>query len=975
MAIQIVAPLVLVILSVALREHEFSVGVGAAYESSVCVGGLAALTLVLSIVASIVGGWSKQKVDADVLTLVDKVTLAFRLLRSVWTRAGWSAFRVDHAAFDAELAAANPRFMSAEAAAALISDETVVAFSGVAANVAPSLLMGALRRRHLATSSPRGLTVVGPGGNGTKGKGILRGSLEELALPGLVTRLVVSHTLTLPRFLQLAAPADSNLEVQILPLGIIARLLARLAGGQAPQLVSTVGVGTFVDPRCGRGSPLTPGAPHLVVPDADSGHLDFSLGVERIDAAIINAPLADRKGNLYSHGATVLNETFDMATAAKRGGGVVLAQVGAVVDDDAARGMEVWIKAEHVDAIVVNSKTEQVLGATYGSPFSWLTLQHGEDGVSKAKGLQLARLMCKLANATPTRSDMDRAMARLAAHVLTSRVSAGALVDIGTGLPEEVSSVLDECGTLEQLRMVVETGVFGGVPAPGLLFGASIYPEEMVNTAQAFERMQGSLDAVVLGALEFDEAGDVNVSNKRGDVANYVGPGGFMDLIDCAKLVIFICPFTQRASITVGADGSLSMTEQSGAKLVPRVSEVTFSGARALAAGKSVFYVTSVGLFQLTPHGLQLTALMPGLDMQRHVVRAAPGVRLHQPPGEPPSTVDRSIVAGGEAFALPPLRGAALRVAEGEVGPPPLRGAALRVAEGEVGPPPLRGAAGALRAAEEPPVVLYEELGHVAVFTLNRPAARNAINGKVSARFEALLTAFERNSDMWVGVVASSHPDVFCAGADLKAINAMERVFSRKGGFAGMVQFPRTKPLIAAVDGKALAGGCEIVLACDLVVASHKAVFGLPEVKRSLVAGAGGLFRLPQRLPRQVAMEMLLTGDPIMASRAKELGFVNELVEPGSSRDAALALAGRIVQNAPVAVREAKVCADRMQLMSDDDAFNESNRALVKLFMTPDFREGPRAFLEKREPRWTGRYPPWIWSLVVSLWYTGRAQC
>lgn len=274
----------------------------------------------------------------------------------------------------------------------------------------------------------------------------------------------------------------------------------------------------------------------------------------------------------------------------------------------------------------------------------------------------------------------------------------------------------------------------------------------------------------------------------------------------------------------------------------------------------------------------------------------------------------------------------------------------------------------------EEEVVLYEQSGHVAIFTLNRPAARNAINGKVSARFESLLSAFEANNDMWLGIVASSHPDVFSAGADLKAINARERVFSKKGGFAGLVQYPRTKPLIAAVDGAALAGGCEIVLACDLVVASHKAIFGVPEVKRSLVCGAGGLFRLPQRLPRQVAMELILTGDPMPAARAKELGFVNELVEPGTAREAAIKLADRIAQNAPLAVRESKICTDRMMHMSDEDAFNESNRALVKLFMTSDFKEGPRAFIEKRPPKWSGQHPPKIWSLAVSWWYTKRAR-
>eukprot|EP00930_Biecheleria_cincta_P062975 TRINITY_DN48441_c0_g1_i1.p1 TRINITY_DN48441_c0_g1~~TRINITY_DN48441_c0_g1_i1.p1 ORF type:complete len:278 (+),score=43.12 TRINITY_DN48441_c0_g1_i1:42-875(+) len=271
-------------------------------------------------------------------------------------------------------------------------------------------------------------------------------------------------------------------------------------------------------------------------------------------------------------------------------------------------------------------------------------------------------------------------------------------------------------------------------------------------------------------------------------------------------------------------------------------------------------------------------------------------------------------------------------------------------------------------------VVLYETVGHVAVFTLNRPAARNAINAEVSTRFEYLLNVFENDRNVYVGIVTSSHQETFCAGADLKAVHKRERIFSRKGGFAGLVQYPRTKPLIAAVDGAALAGGCEIVLACDLVVASSKASFGVPEVKRSLVAGAGGLFRLPQRLPRQVAMELILTGEPMSAVRAKDLGFVNELVEPGKAKLAALALAERIAQNAPLAVRESKICVDRMSFMSEAKAFNESNRALVKLFMTKDFSEGPRAFIEKRAPKWSAQHPPMLWSLLVSMWYTGRAR-
>ena len=257
----------------------------------------------------------------------------------------------------------------------------------------------------------------------------------------------------------------------------------------------------------------------------------------------------------------------------------------------------------------------------------------------------------------------------------------------------------------------------------------------------------------------------------------------------------------------------------------------------------------------------------------------------------------------------------------------------------------------------EPTYVNFHKHGHIGIFTLNRPKAMNAINGAVSQQFEAHLTSFEADSDLWVGIVCSSHPKVFCAGADLGAIGSGVPLATVKGGFAGFVQYPRRKPMIAAVDGFALAGGCEIVLACDLVVASETSKFGVPEVKRSLVAAAGGLFRLPQKLPKVVAMEMILTGDPITAARAYELGFVNSVVPKGESLEAAIALAERITCNAPLAVREAKAATDAMfqSALKDSDAFDRSNFAMAYLSKTADFREGPKAFMEKRKAKWTGK--------------------
>lgn len=259
------------------------------------------------------------------------------------------------------------------------------------------------------------------------------------------------------------------------------------------------------------------------------------------------------------------------------------------------------------------------------------------------------------------------------------------------------------------------------------------------------------------------------------------------------------------------------------------------------------------------------------------------------------------------------------------------------------------------------PAVTYEVEGRIGIITLDRPQARNAVNGDVAQGLEAAVDSLEGDGDVWVGVLRANSEGqerpVFCAGADLKEINAGNgaALNTTRGGFAGYVYRERKKPIVVAVDGLATAGGCEIVLASDLVVASRRSAFGLAEVKRNLIAGAGGLFRLPRAIGQAAAMEAILTGEPIPAERAHDLGLVSRLTEPGEAFDEAMRLATQITQSAPLAVWESRRVVLASAYEDDSTLKKMTNAAMASVMSSEDLKEGLTAFIEKRPPEWQGR--------------------
>ena len=255
---------------------------------------------------------------------------------------------------------------------------------------------------------------------------------------------------------------------------------------------------------------------------------------------------------------------------------------------------------------------------------------------------------------------------------------------------------------------------------------------------------------------------------------------------------------------------------------------------------------------------------------------------------------------------------------------------------------------------EQAAPVLVERDGRIQIITLNRPDARNAVNRALAEGIAGALDDLDSADGLSVGVLTGAGGG-FCAGMDLKAFVKGETPYVGDRGFAGIAQRSSRKPLVAAIEGFAVAGGLEVALACDLIVAGRSAKLGIPEVKRSLVAAGGALLRLPRRIPEGAAMELALTGDPITAERGYELGLVNRVADDGGALEAALELARTIAANGPLALAATKKVMQERHGWPEDEFWQRQGEITGPVFTSEDAREGATAFSEKREPEWKGR--------------------
>jgi propionate CoA-transferase len=522
------------------------------------------------------------------------------------------------------------KFKSARAAADMIPDAACVISCGISGNARCSILFWAVRERFEQSGLPKGLTWISVGGQG--GRSRAPGTVEEVGLDGLVTCYISGHTETAKSLLRLADAR--RLELHTLPQGEMTHVIEAQARGEK-TVRSHTGIGSFLDTRVGRGSPVTRNATRQFA-EADGDEIIYTLPT--IDVAIFSASYADREGNIYFHNAATITENVEAAHAARKNGGLVIVSVSALIEHDQN---SIGLPTDYVDAVVINPRNEQT--GSVAQHRHWPMFTAGAE-VDEREAMARLRFINKTLGITPRRSKLDNALARLGAKTFVEQVAAGATVNIGVGLAEEVCGVLCEHPTREKITFTTESGPYGGLPTPGIFFGAAINPQKLESSAWMFHHYHEHLDATMLGFLQLDSAGNINLSNRGPRMLDYVGPGGAPSIIESADTVLFIGKWMQGARVSIHGE-QLRLEHAGVPKIVESVNEITFNGRVGLARGKKIFYVTDLAVLELTNAGLTLRAVMPGIDIERDLL-ANSNARIIVPDDPLPETVSAAVVTG-----------------------------------------------------------------------------------------------------------------------------------------------------------------------------------------------------------------------------------------------------------------------------------------------------------------------------------------
>lgn len=483
------------------------------------------------------------------------------------------------------------KLASARDAVALIRSGDTVATSGFVGIGVPEALLIALEQRFLEISEPRDLKLVFAAG---QGDGAERG-LNHLGHEGLLRRVIGGHWGLIPKLARLAL--DGRVEAWNFPQGVISHLYREIAAGRS-GVISKVGLGTFVDPRLEGGRINAISREDLVNLISLDGEAYLHYKAFPIDVALIRATTADERGNLTMEREALTLDTFAMACAARNCGGRVIAQVERVVATGSLAPREVVVPAALVDVVVVAAPEQHCQTyATAYSPFY--------SGEARSPG----------GDDAPMKLDERKLIARRCALELP----VNGVVNLGIGMPEGVAAIAAEEGVLERVTLTAEPGVIGGRPAGGLDFGAAVNTDAVIAQNQQFDFYDGGgLDLAVLGMAEVDAAGNVNVSRFGHKLA---GAGGFINISQNARKVVFAGTFTAGGLDVRIGNGELDIVHEGRvSKFVAQVGQITFSAAHAVAAGKTVLYVTERAVFRLVDGGIALVEIAPGVDLERDIL-------------------------------------------------------------------------------------------------------------------------------------------------------------------------------------------------------------------------------------------------------------------------------------------------------------------------------------------------------------------